>query len=48
MTENECQHCHREVKFGMTEQGFRGFVHVDSDLAACENRDALGRELVDD
>ena len=31
-----CQHCYREVVFGQTEQGFRGFVHVDTGKAACK------------
>jgi hypothetical protein len=30
-----CQHCDRPVRWGRTEQGFAGFVHVDSGLATC-------------
>ena len=33
--ENECQHCHQEVEWGQTEQGFKGFVHISTGLAAC-------------
>lgn len=32
---NACQHCGAPVEFGQTEQGFRGFVHTASGLAAC-------------
>lgn len=32
---NTCQHCHGEVRYGMTEHGFKGFVHVTSGTAAC-------------
>lgn len=35
MTTSACQHCHEDVEFGMTEQGFRGFVHTATGLAAC-------------
>lgn len=32
---NECQHCQKPVEFGMTEQGFRGFVHKETGLSLC-------------
>lgn len=33
--ENTCQHCSGKVEFGMTEQGFRGFVHVETGKSVC-------------
>lgn len=32
---NTCQHCDGEVEFGMTEHGFKGFVHTATGLAEC-------------
>jgi hypothetical protein len=32
---SNCQHCGQEVSWGRTEQGFSGFVHTTSGLAAC-------------
>lgn len=35
METNTCQHCSGKVEFGMTEQGFRGFVHVETGTSVC-------------
>jgi len=31
----KCQHCHQAVEYGMTEHGFRGFVHVSTGTTPC-------------
>ncbi len=35
-----CQHCDRPVEFGRTEQGFAGFVHTATGLAACPPKES--------
>lgn len=36
-----CQNCGGRVVFGMTEQGFRGFVHVSTAQTACSSPSLL-------
>lgn len=34
-TNSTCQHCDHEVVYGMTEHGFKGFIHTETGTTEC-------------
>ena len=41
-----CQHCDRPVRFGQTEAGHRGFVHVETGVSTCSPAPADDRPVI--